>query len=368
MNKIFLQFGEAANSSLIHLWNYYGLNKDSGDNKMLIYSEKIGMKGIVQSEDSEETEQLRIQKTGRWTDSNYATEFPESSYKELIEFDQTRNFLSSFYDSKSKSTFLEEFEEDTRKLAESCDWLEGFNFVTESCGSIGASTLHALEFLNDEYTKSSKVVLSFTERIKVNSVDSVTWENCEKFDGEEVGKALKLALTFNSISDQHVTFVPVNSLSLCAWKPFGFDLTDPRESSRFFSSIEFDFFGQQSLPCKGKFASLITSIPNETFNFTTNQQIEASLSKFRQVPLVMNASNYEFDKVELVSYADFNPKPFASSAAKSLEVINRPRLVWQQLEAAGVGDELAAGDYYQQVLETLHQIKDLVDFDVESII
>lgn len=364
MERIFLQFGEAANSSLIHLWNYFGeLGDENGTKqpkvKTLIYSEKTGMKGIIQSETSEEAEQVINQKIGRWTDLNYYNEFPESSYKELNQFDASKTFISSFYDSKSKSTFIENFEEDTRKLAESCDWLEGFNFVSESCGSIGASTLQALEFLNDEYTKTSNIVLSFSERIKVDAVDSVNWENCDKFDGAEVGKALKLALTFDSISDQHVTFIPVSALSLCTWKPFNFDLTDARESSRFFSSIEFDLFYQQSVPGKGKFASLATAITNETFNFSTNQHIDSSLSKFRKVPIVMDSTNYQFETVDLVSYVDFDPNPFASLAMKSVEVIeNRPRLIWQQLESAGVGDELAAGDYYQEILEKLHQIKD----------
>lgn len=365
---IFLQFGEAANASLIHLWNYLGFDEGCNvknellNRKMLIYSQKIGMKGIIQSEHSEESEHVINQKTGRWTDLNYATEFPESSYKELNQFDPTRNFLSSFYDSKSKSTFTEDFEEDSRKLAESCDWLDGFNFVSESCGSIGASTLHALEHLNDEYSKSSKVVLSFSERVKVSSVNSVNWENCDKFDGENVGKALKLALTFNSISDQHVTFVPITSLSLCPWRPLDLNLGDAREACRFFSSIEFDLFGNQSVLCKGSFASLFASTPNEsTFNFTANQKIQSSLSKFRQAPIVLDSSNYQFENIDLVSYVDFNPKPFASSAVKFLEDINRPRLVWQQLESADVGGELAAGDYYQEILETLHQIKDLAE-------
>lgn len=363
---LFLQFGEAANNSLIHLWNYHGFNETESvynekKKKILIYSEKIGMKGIIKSE--EETEQVINQKIGRWTDLNYATEFPESSYKELSQFDPTRNFLSSFYDSKSKSSFIEDFEEDSRKLAETCDWLDGFNIVTESCGSIGASTLHALEFLNDEYSKSSKIVLSFSERVKVSSVDSVHWENCDKLDGEDVGKALKLALTFNSILEQHVTFIPITPLSQCPWKPHNFNLTDARDGCRFFSAIEFDLFNNQSVPCKGSFASLSTSIPNETFNFTTNQQIDSHLSKFRKIPIVLDSSNYQFENIDLVSYADFDPKPFASSAFKSLETINRPRLVWQQLESAGVADELAAGDYYQEILETLHQIKDLAELD-----
>lgn len=363
---IFLQFGEAANNSLIHLWNYYGFNDEKIESepynkKVLIYSERIGMKGIIETEHSKETEQVINQKTGRWTDLNYASEFPESSYKEINQFDPTRNFLSSFYDSKGKSVFIQDFEEDTRKLAETCDWLDGFNFVSESCASIGASTLHALEHLNDEYTKSSKVVLAFSERVNVTSVDSVSWENCDKFDGEEVGKALKLALTFNSISDQHVTFIPVAPLSLCTWNPFDLNLTDAREGCRFFSAIEYDLFLNQSVPCNRNFASLIASIPNETFNFTSNQQSDSSLSKFRQIPIIRDSSNYQFEKIDLVSYVDFNPKPFASSAVKSLEVINRPRLVWQHLESANVGDELAAGDYYQEILETLHQIKDLAE-------
>lgn len=363
---IFLQFGEAANNSLIHFWNYINGSDNENSNKMLIYSEKVGMKGIIESEHSKETEDVINQKTGRWTDLNYSTDFPESSYKELNQFDPTRNFISTFYDSKIKSTFIEEFEEDSRKLVETCDWLDGFNFVTESCGSIGASTLHALEHLNDEYTKSSKVILSFSERIKVDSVDSVYWENCDKFDGEETGKALKFALTFNSISDQHVSFIPVTPLSNCPWKPFDFNLTDAREGCRYFSSIEFDLFNNQNIPGKGSFASLFSSIPNETYNLTSNQLLDSSLSKFRQVPIVRDSSNYQFENTDLVSYVDFDPIPFASSAVKSLDAIKRPRLVWQQLESAGVGDELAAGDYYQEIIETLHQIKDLAE--VEDII
>ena len=391
MGRIFLQFGEAANSSLVHLWNYLSFGYDGESDlsvreklfgtgtkpSTLIYSEKIGLKGIIsqgsieefrgQRMDKDDAELLVNQKTGRWTDMNYGTEFPESSYRELRQFDPTCTFLTSFYDSKSKSSFIEDFEEDTRKLAENCDWMEGFNFVSESCGSIGASTLHAMEHLNDEYTKSSKIVMSFDERIRVESIESVHWENCEKYDGEAAGGALKLALTYETIKDHNVTFIPIYSLSRCTWNPLGMNLSDAREASRFFSTLSFDLFGQQSVPCQGNFGSLMTSIPHhETFNFSTNQFIDASLNTWRKCPIVLDSENYQFEKVDLISYVDFDPKPTASKASKYLEtVLNRPRPVWQLLESANVASELAAGDYFQELAEILHQIKDLAELPEE---
>ena len=388
MGRIFLQFGEAANSSLVHLWNYLSFGEESeADSRVrtklfgtgtkpnaLIYSERIGLKGIIsqgpiegaseqKAENDNDTELLINQKTGRWADMNYGTEFSESSYRELHQFDPTRTFLSSFYDSKSKSSFIEDFEEDTRKLAEACDWMEGFNFVSESCGSIGASTLHALEHLNDEYTKSSKIVLSFDERIKVDSINSIYWENCDKFDGEDAGKALKLALTYEAIKEQNVSFIPVAPLSQCIWNPLEMNLSDARQAGRFFSTVCFDLFGQQSVPCQGNFGSLMTSIPNsQTFNFSTNQFINSSLSLWRKAPIVLDSENYQFEKIDIVSYVDFDPKPPASRASKYLEtVLSRPRPVWQLLESANVASELAAGDYFNELSETLHQIKDLAE-------
>ena len=61
MGRIFLQFGEAANSSLVHLWNYLSFGEESdADSSVrtklfgtgtkpnaLIYSERIGLKGII---------------------------------------------------------------------------------------------------------------------------------------------------------------------------------------------------------------------------------------------------------------------------------------------------------------------------------
>lgn len=386
MGRVFLQFGEAANNSLVHLWNYLSENGaelavsdvytrlfGSGIKpNTLIYSEKIGLKGILSQgpieewiSEAEDAQVLINQKTGRWSDSNFGIDFYESSYRELPEFDQTRTFCTSFYDSKSKRTFLEDFEEDTRKIVETCDWLEGFNLVSESCGSIGASTLHSLEHLNDEYTKSSKIVVSFDERIKVESINSVNWENYDKFDGEDVGKALKLALTFDAIKEQGVTFIPVCPLSRCAWNPFELDLHEAREACRFFATISFDLFGQKSVPCQGKFGSLTTSIPNNrTFNFSTNQFIDASLNTWRKCPIVLDGQNYQFENVDLISYVDFDPKPISSKASKYLEaVLNRPRPLWQLLESADVSSELAAGDYFQELAETLHQIKDLSEYE-----
>ena len=389
MERVFLQFGEVANSSLVHLWNYssYESGFESLDlsvrtklfgpgmkPKTLIYSERIGLKGIIsqgpiegpadETSGQEDRETLINQKTGRWTDTNYGTEFSESSYRELNQFDPTRAFLASFYDSKSKASFLDDFEEDTRKLAETCDWLEGFNLASEACGSIGASTLHALEFLNDEYTKQAKAVLSVNERIKVESIDRVHWENCDEFDGKQVGKALKLALTYEAIKEHNVTFIPVSPLSQCTWNPFGLNLKEAREACRFFSAIYFDLFGGQSVPCQGKFGSLMTSIPNhQTFNFSSNRFIQASLSKWRKSPIVLDSNNYRFDTIDLITYVDFDAKPVASEASKYLEtVLNQPRPVWQLLESANVASELAAGDYFQELTETLHQIKDSANF------
>ena len=394
MEKIFLQFGEAANCSLVHLWNYFSLQKEqydgdkaeikrkfygNGNNpKTLIYSEKLGLKGIISqgaisdkfTSENCKSEEIINQKTGRWTDFNYGTEFPESSYRETNQFDPTRTFLSSFYDSKGKSSFLEDFENDTRKIAESCDWLECFNFVSEGCGAIGASTLHALEHLNDEYTKTGKIVLSFSERIKISSVSSIEWENCDKFDGEEVGNAIKLALNFNSISDQNVTFIPIESLKSSAFNYFGdMKLWEPKDAGRIFSALCFDIFGQQAVPCKGKFASLMVSTDTEkdlfnlsAYSNSNNCGLKANLTKLRKVPIVFDESNYKFDWIDLITFADFSPKLFAvPQAEKALKVTTRPRPIWQLLESAGVSDELAAGDYFQELRETLYQIVDDAD-------
>lgn len=392
MGRVFLQFGEAANSSLVHLWNYLSFAEEEADANVrerlfgsgtkprtLIYSEKIGLKGIISqgplesrgvevgdlTSQKEDAQILINQKTGRWTDSNFGTAFSESSYRELHQFDPTRTFSASFYDSKSKGIFLEEFEEDARKMVETCDWIDGFNFVSESCGSIGASTLHALEYLNDEYTKSAKIALSFDERIKVESINSVNWENSDKFDGESVGKALKLALTFEAIREQGVTFIPIAPLSRCTWKPFEVNLCEARDACRFFSTISFDLFGQQTVPCHGKFGSLMTSIPNhQTFNLSSNKFIDASLNTWqRKSPIILDPENYQFEKVDLITYVDFDPKPISAQASRYLEtVLNRPRPLWQLLESANVSSELAAGDYFQELTETLHQIKDLAEF------
>lgn len=391
MERISLQFGEVANNSLVHLWNYFAFEGVENEEikkklfglsvkpKTLIYSDKIGLKGIIKEGSvldeatfsaADSASSVINQKTGRWTDYNFGTEFSESSYRELDQFDPAKNFLSSFYDSKAKSTFLEDFEDDVRKLAESCDWLDGFNFVTEGCGSIGASTLHSLEHLNDEYTKASKIVLSFSERIKISSIESINWENCDKFDGEDVGKALKFALNFNSINDQNVTFIPVGNLSeslFASNQTFGLNLQIPREASRLFSSIIYDLFGQQSVPGRGNFASLIASTPNnnkeDSINFTTCQKSPGlNLSTWRKSPIVLDDLNYKFDQIDLVAFADFNAKSFASTAAeKFLEITNGPRRIWQLLESTGVAHELAAGDYYEELRETLYQIKDLSD-------
>lgn len=379
MERIFLQFGEVANNSCVHLWNFLNLDTEnkklfgSGTNsKTLIYSERIGLKGIISQgslengiEASPDEEILLInQRTGRWTDMNYGSDFSESSYRELQQFDPSRTFISSFYDSKSKASFLEDFEEDVRKLAETCDWMERFDLVSESCGSIGASTLHSLEYLNDEFMKCSKTVISFDERIKVDSVDSVLWENSDKFDGEDVGKAIKLALTFEAIKDQKVSFIPISPLSRCTWRPFELNLSEAREACRFFSSIYFDIFGQQNVPTQGKFGSLIVSIPNnKNFNLSTGQFIESSINLWRKTPIVLNQDNYQFENIDLISYVDFDPKATSIKASEYLEtVLNRPRPVWQLMEASGVASELAAGDYYQELKEILHQIKDLSEF------
>lgn len=401
MEKIFLQFGEAANSSLVHLWNYLATsdacvreNDTEGDElnrtatyeklhgfgykpRTLIYSERISLKSVIALDTlsskshhpiPESGKAVINQKTGRWTDFNYATEFSEASYHECPQFDPTRTFLASFYDSKSKASFTEEFEDNTRRLAESCDWLEGFNFVTEGVGSIASCTLHALEFLNDEYVKAPKIVASFSERIKVLGTESINWENCDKFDGDEVGAAIKMALTYTAISDQNVTFIPLAPFSKCPpspLKPFEkIYLSHPPDCTRFFSGVFYDLFGQQSVPGRSQFASLMGSCPSASWNFTNANfsaiEKNSSTNTWRKVPLVLDTIfDYEFSQVDLVTHVDFNSKPFASAAAGSLAAINRPRLVWQQLEAVGVSDELAAGDYYQEICETLHQIKDL---------
>ena len=409
MEKIFLQFGEAANSSLVHLWNYLATSDahahESGSDvdeinravthekyeklhgfgcrpRTLIYSERISLKSLIALETlsskshhpiPESGKAVINQKTGRWTDFNYATDFSEASYHECPQFDPTRTFLAAFYDSNCKATFTEEFEEKTRRIAESCDWMEGFNFVTEGAGSIASCTLHALEFLNDEYVKAPKIVVSFSERIKVSGTESVNWENCDKFDGDEVGAAIKMALTYTAISDQNVTFIPLAPFSKCppaSLKPFEkIYLSHPPDCTRFLSGIFYDLFGQQSVPGRSQFASLMGSCPSASWNFTNANfsvienkiNLSSNTTKsWRKVPLVLDTTfDYEFSQIDLVTRVDFNSKPFALAAAESLAAINRPRLLWQQLEAVGVSGELAAGDYYQEICETLHQIKDL---------
>ena len=105
----------------------------------------------------------------------------------------------------------------------------------------------------------------------------------------------------------------------------------------------------------------MTSIPNsQTFNFSTNQFINSSLNLWRKAPIVLDSENYQFEKIDIVSYVDFDPKPPASQASKYLDtVLSRPRPVWHLLESANVASELAAGDYFNELSETLHQIKDL---------
>jgi hypothetical protein len=403
----FLQFGEAANGSMVHLWNYLSLTHSSGNSKefssdyyntndtagdsaseteskvfftseqrpnALIYSEKRSLKGILTQDSLQEpiTEQdaskLANQKTGHWTDLNYVTKFPEASYRECSEFDASRGFLAAFYDSKTKASFLDQFEEDVRKRAEASDWMEKFNLITQNVGSIGAATLHSLEYLNDEFAKTAKMVISFSERIKIESTANISWENCDRFDGSIIGSALKTALTHNAIVEEHVSFVPLAEFSKSDLEPFnGVALKDPREAFRFFSSLHFALFAdRQIIPTNGGFGSLLASTPNFTFNLTNEMNSsQSALMKLKRTPLATynEREEYEFESVDMSAQVNFDQSVLSSKASNWLNTINRPRALWQELEAAGVSNELAGGDYYNEFIETLHQIKDLALYE-----
>lgn len=364
---IFLQFGEAANSSLINLWNIRAQREGIKEvPKTLIYSERVGLKGIISQgqiqedmavlDDPESKDALINQRTGRWTDFNYGYDFPESSYRELSEFDASVPFLSAFYDSKSTVLFKDVFEEDVRRLAEKCDRIEGFNFVSESCCSIGASNLHALEHLNDEYNKAPKIVFTFAERIKIDSVDSAVWDNRFDFDGGKVGEALKLALTFSSIEDQHVSFVPLAEFSRSSMKMFDKEFNQARSAcNHIFSSLFFDLFNNQNMPAKGRFASLFTQTTHHLYNLTFDHFSDAKSSNLRRIPSAFDPESSH----ELMAYLKFDHQPFCKRAEAAISFIQQPRSVSRALESANVVDELAAGDYHQELLETLHRLKDL---------
>lgn len=346
---------------------FHDTNKSSP--RCLIYSEKMGLKSVIAtgtlSENHisvpENASSVINQLIGRWTDFNYFTEFNDSSYRECPQFDRNSNFLKTFYDSKNKSSFLDTFEEDTRKLAESCDWVNDFNIATDGIGSIGACTLHALEYLNDEFTKNNKLVVSFEERFNVSGSNCIEWENLEVQDGSSVGAAMKLALLQTSIFDQKVTWIPLASFSKTdiSLSPLNFTLKNPQQSTRFFSGVFYDLFSQQAVPGRGSLAALKVLSPDSSWDLTTGIKNDPiPLSKWRNVPFLTDMASYEFSNFKMTSFVDFNSKHFSDLAQIGIQAISQPRSVTHELFACGISDELANTDFHPELLEKLHQVKD----------
>lgn len=371
-----LQFGEFANASMIHVWNALAAGKYSPAYtrrfleeslsgamrpRVCVVGDAVGHRGILQTyplsqstplDVEDEHQQLLSKRTGRWTDFNFAMEFScDRNYYELpvaLQNDPIHSFAEAYYGVSGIDCVVDEVEERMRQLVEACDVLERLNVVGEHYGLFGAIQLKTMQRLQDEYSKTHVIVVGSQQK-SVFSEEKLLFSG---FETATVDVSLQMALTQQLLCDKRtITCMPIFE-----------KLHQVTENyPRWLSPWLADVFISDSVPGRGRFATLkgyeqVWATEFVDFFDTTMHALPASF----RIPSTRTHHIWkgtDWEAVDLVSWADFNPKPFANRSLRLIETLETA--TWPSALRA----EFSAAELRSEIVESLHQ---LVDMDEAS--
>lgn len=164
----------------------------------------------------EEKEYNLSDNVNTWSDFLYSRYHPRSinvirDYKCSDEKDS----LDTFSNGKalwSSEPFKDDFMDRIRQYVEECDSLQGFQNIFDISNGFSGLSLSCMEYLNEEYSKSTLAVPVFTPK-------SVLFENADEAMSNAI-RIVNIALTYNGLIEHSSMFLPL-SLREREWKAPG---------------------------------------------------------------------------------------------------------------------------------------------------